>query len=188
MKAAIALILEGEAHDAVRRTTLELQSEGGFRSTGVLLPAHVSLKHPFFVPGVAEAETFFDRFASSLNPIALTLTTLEFWTLGEIIIAFLDVQEDTALRTIHNRLNLDLELEIGDTDAQYDGMAYHFHATTAIDRASSKHLETRDSRTGERFDITTSAQKLGLLVYGDDDFALGSCVCYKTVALEGARA
>jgi len=182
VKAAIALLLEGAAHAAVRRVALELHG-AGFGLSAAQLPAHVSLKQPFDISSLSEVETFFDGFAATLEPIDLTLTSLEFWNIDGAVIAYLDVLKDAALRPIHNRLNLELEAQFGSSPAPFDGDAYHFHATAVIDHANDATLAAMNSRVGERFDIRTTAHSLGLFVFTDDDFALGSYVSYKTLAL-----
>lgn len=183
MKAAIALLLEGAAHAAVRRVALELH-EAGFGLSAAQLPAHVSLKQPFQISSLTEVEAFFDRFASSLEPIDLTLASLEFWHIDDVVIAFLDVLEDAALRPIHTRLNAELEANFGYTPAPFDGEMYHFHATAVIDHATDGTLTAMAARAGERFDLRTTARSLGLFIFTDDDFALASFVSYKTLTLE----
>ena len=183
MKAAIALLLEGAAHAVVRRVALELHS-AGFGLSAAQLPAHVSLKQPFDISSLSAIETFFDGFAASLEPMDLTLTSLEFWHIDDVIIAYLDVLEDAALRPIHNRLNAELEMQFGASPAPFDGEAYHFHATAVIDHANNATLAAMKARAGERFDIRTTANSLGLFIFTDDDFALASCVSYKTLNLE----
>lgn len=182
MKAAIALLLEGEAHAAVRRVALELHG-AGFGLSAAQLPAHVSLKQPFNISSLIEIEAFFDGFAVSLEPIHLTLTSLEFWNVDGAVIAFLDVLEDAALRPIHNRLNAELEAQFGSSPAPFDGDAYHFHATAVIEHANDATLGAMKARAGERFNIRTTANSLGLFVFTDDDFALGTFVSYKTLSL-----
>ncbi len=186
MKAAIALLLEGNAHAAVRRVALELHG-AGFGLSAAQLPAHVSLKQPFDIPNLSEVEAFFDGFAASLEPTDLTLPSLEFWHIDGVVIAYLDVLEDAVLRPIHNRLNLELEAQFGSVPAPFDGEAYHFHATAVIDHANDATLEAMESRAGERFDIRTTVSSLGLFIFTDGDFALGSYVSYKTLALESVN-
>ena len=182
MKAAIALLLEGDAHAAVRRVALELHGVSGFGLSAAQLPAHVSLKQPFNISSVSEVEVFFDGFAASLEPTHLTLSSLEFWNIDDVVIAYLNVLEDDALRPIHNRLNAELKAQFGFSPAPFDGEAYHFHATAVIDHANDATLEAMKTRAGERFDIRTTANSLGLFVFTGDDFALGSFVSYKTLA------
>jgi 2'-5' RNA ligase len=183
VKAAIALLLEGQAHAAVRRVALELH-EVGFGLSAAQLPAHVSLKQPFQISSLSEIEAFFDAFAASLEPVDLTLSSLEFWNADGVVIAFLDVLEDAALRPMHNRLNAALEAQFGPSPAPFDGESYHFHATTVIDHANDVTLAAMQARAGERCDLGTTASSLGLFVYTDDDFALSSFVSYKTLRLE----
>jgi 2'-5' RNA ligase len=184
MKAAIALLLEGDAHAAVRRVALELHRDSGFRLSAAQLPAHVSLKQPFQISSVSEVEAFFDAFAATLEPINLTLPSLEFWNVDGVVIAFLDVLEDAVLRPIHNRLNAALEARFGPRPAPFDGDAYHFHATAVMEHANDRTLEAMRSRAGERFNLSTTARSLGLFVFTDDEFALGSFVTYKIVTLK----
>jgi 2'-5' RNA ligase len=184
MRAAIALILEGEAHATVRRIALELHEEFGYCLEAAQLPAHISLKQVFAVPNLEAIETFFDNFAASLEPIALTLPTLEFWNTDGMMIAYLDVLEDEVLRPIHNRLNAELEARFGNTPAPFDGESYHFHATAAMEYTNPQTLEAQAKRNGERFDVRTTAQHLGLFIYTQDDFEVASFICYKTIALQ----
>ncbi len=179
MKAAIALILEGEAHAAVRRVALELHKQHGYGLSAAQLPVHVSLKQPFQISSLAEIETFFDAFAKKLEPINLTLPTLEFFHVDGVLTAYLDVLEDAKLRPIHNRLNAELEHQFGNTQAPFDGETYHFHATAVMEYENPKTLEAQKLRSGERFDISTTASNLGLFIYTRDDFALASYVVYK---------
>jgi 2'-5' RNA ligase len=187
MKAAIALILEGEAHAAVRRTTLELLETCQLGLRGVQLPAHVSLKQPFKIDNLLTLEAYFDTFARSLEPIPLTLTTLEFWHHEPLVIAYLDVLEDDVLRPLHERLNAELEARFGDTNAPFDGDAYHFHATVTMDHANPAALREQAARAGQRFDLSTKASLLGLFVYTDDEFAPLSYIMYKMVRLREPR-
>jgi 2'-5' RNA ligase len=179
MKAAIALILEGEAHAAVRRVALELHEQHDYGLSAAQLPAHVSLKQPFQISSLSKIEAFFDDFAASLKPINLTLPSLEFFHVDGVITAYLDVLEDALLRPIHNRLNAELEAQFGNTQAPFDGNAYHFHATAVMEYENSRSLEVQKRRSGERFDISTTTSSLGLFIYTRDDFALASYVVYK---------
>jgi 2'-5' RNA ligase len=184
MKAAIALILEGEAHAAVRRVALELHEQYGYCLQAAQLPVHISLKQVFAVPNLEDIETFFDAFASSLEPIHLTLPTLEFWNIDGVMIAYLDVLEDSVLRPLHNRLNIELEAVFGSTPAPFDGDLYHFHATAAMEYTNPQTLEAQVKRMGERFDLKTTASSLGLFIYTRDDFEVASYLCYKTLTLK----
>ncbi len=179
MKAAIAFILEGEAHAAVRRITLELQQTAGMGLRGVQLPVHVSLKQPFQVLDLIAFERYFDEFAASLQPQSLTLTGLQFWNHDGVLISFVDVLEDAALRPIHERLNRELSARFGNADAPFDSKDYHFHATVSIEHVNPSALKVLEARVGERFDLLTVADTLGLFVYTDDDFAPLSYITYK---------
>lgn len=179
MKAAIALLIEGEAYVAVRRVALELHEQYGCGLSAAQLPVHVSLKQPFQISSLPEIEAFFDGFVASLEPINLTLSTLEFFNVDAVMTVYLGVLEDAILRPIHKRLNTELENQFGNTQAPFDGETYHFHATAAIEYENTKTLEAQKLRAGERFDISTTAISLGLFIYTRDDSALPAYVCYK---------
>jgi 2'-5' RNA ligase len=187
MKAAIALILEGEAHAAVRRTALELHQTCGMGLQGIQLPAHVSLKQPFVISDLPALEAYFDAFASSLQPVPLTLTSFQCWRVNDVLIAFIDVLEEATLRPLHERLNHELEAQFGGTHAPFDGDEYHFHATVTIDYANPQSLQVTAARVGERFDIATETFLLGLFVYTDDDFAPLSYMLYKLARIGEPR-
>jgi 2'-5' RNA ligase len=101
---------------------------------------HVSLKLPFVTTDLAGVSALFQEFAATVPPLTLTLTGLDLWTVpageGETGVLFLNVAEQKMLASLHERLNQGLTLRFDNTQAPFDGAAFHFHLTLAVGGAS----------------------------------------------------
>ena len=134
MKATLALLADMEAHNRVRKLAWEFHQK--YR-TGILpLPPHISLKQPFGVTNLTQLEQYMDQFARSIVPFKVTLTKLAIVPASfqgtEYGILWIDVQETSELRQLHNRLNAELSEQLGPVPAEHDGDAYHFHMTVML--------------------------------------------------------
>ena len=130
MKATFVLLANTEIHNLVRKLAWDIHRQ---YHTGIdmgRLPPHVSLKQPFDVGDMAALESYFAELAGSLTLFEVRLTKLDLirTTIDNLDtgILWLDVQETEFLRQLHNRLNHDLALRIGDAPAAFDGAAYPF--------------------------------------------------------------
>ncbi|CAN5785440.1 hypothetical protein BH10CHL1_BH10CHL1_37000 [soil metagenome] len=81
-------------------------------------------------------ETYMAELASSIEPFEVSLTELQLapaiFNGQESGILWLDVLETQTLRQLHNRVNDELSQRFGNTQADYDGPAYHFHMTVML--------------------------------------------------------
>jgi 2'-5' RNA ligase len=146
-------------------------------SLAAQLPPHVSLKQPFPVHDLAAIEAYFDRFATTLAPVSITLTHLDvrhtpLGPLDEHVILWADVKETPDLRALHERLNVELSSQFADTAAPFDGPVYHFHATVSIAmHPYGTHQAMRQAYAATRIAYTFVATHLALFYYDDDSFA-----------------
>jgi 2'-5' RNA ligase len=185
MRVAFALLVDETAHNTLRKWALDAHRR--FR-TGFLaahLPPHVSLKQPFPVRDLTIVEAYFDRLATTLVPIPITLTCLDvrhtpLSTTHEHIILWADVTETPDLRALHERLNVDLCSQFGDTAAPFDGPAYHFHATVSLAiHPSGTQQAMRQAYAATPIAYTFVATQLALFYYDDDSCAPTSYLIYK---------
>ena len=134
MKAAFALLVDDEVHNVVRKLTLEVHRNYSIGLAGSQLQPHVSLKQPFFIADLRSIEAYFDQLAASIEPIALSFPRIGGPAEGPFPVLWLEVEESATLRELHNRINRELEERFANTQAPFDGPAYHFHLTIALGR------------------------------------------------------
>lgn len=138
MRAAFALLADYPTHNTVRRLAWQFYQKYGISLETSRLPPHVSLKQPFDIPDVSALQDYLAELASSLSPLDITLTEPELVEVNEhTSILWLKAEQTPTLHQLHNRLNQELELRFGSTQADFDGPDYQFHMTIAIGRSSS---------------------------------------------------
>ena len=76
MKATFALLFDHHVHNVVRKLAIEVHQTYRVGLAGSQLPPHVSLKQPFAIPDLPAIETYFDVFARSIEPVALTFSRI----------------------------------------------------------------------------------------------------------------
>jgi 2'-5' RNA ligase len=131
MRTAIALLVEDELCNRLASFTLRCR-DYGFGLNVLRLPAHVSLKQPFVVNDFERFEKYFEAFAKHTEPQQLKLDGFLFWDNAEQGVVVVRVADTPRLRQLHSQLNVELEQEFGETQADFDGDAYEFHLTVAI--------------------------------------------------------
>jgi 2'-5' RNA ligase len=185
MRVAIALLTDETAHNILRKWALDAHRRFGTGFVAAQLPPHVSLKQPFRVHDLAAIEAYFDRFATTLAPISITLTQLDMRHVllnptDEHITLWADVKETPDLRAMHEHLNGELSSQFADTTAPFDGPAYRFHATVAMAvHPCGTHQVMYQQYAAVRIAYTFVATHLALFYYDDDSFAPASYITYK---------
>jgi 2'-5' RNA ligase len=105
----------------MRKLAVEIHTKYQMGLLGALLPPHVSLKQPFQVSDLAEVESYFGRLTQCIEPFDLTLAGLEMQLASvndeEYGILWLSVQENQALRDLHNRIKQELSEQFENTHA-----------------------------------------------------------------------
>jgi 2'-5' RNA ligase len=159
--------------------------------TGTLhcrLPPHISLKQPFAIADLTTLEAYMDELAATIAPFEVTLTELQLevgrFQEMEYGILWLDVRETETLRQLHNRINRELAERFGNTDAPYDGAAYHFHMTVMM---AGQPLAVYRKMYAELAEHTVNLQfpvrELAMFVYDEPMGPTGDYLTYKILPL-----
>jgi len=87
----------------------------------------------------------------------------------ETAILWVDVEQSSELRALHQRLNSELEGQFGPTVADHDGDEYHFHMTVAIgNQPCAVYREVLESLGSPNIDLRFRPQELAMFVYADN--------------------
>ncbi len=134
MKAGIALLVDLETHNFMRELAFEIDRKYHTGLVAAQLPPHISLKQPFSIADLAAVARYFDELAARLEPVKVLLKQVQVLVPQNEKspgVVWLDVQESTELRTLHDRINRELAEHFENTAAPFDGPEYHFHATVS---------------------------------------------------------
>jgi 2'-5' RNA ligase len=192
MRATVALLVDHNVHNMIRKLTVDIHSKYQTGFLASLLPPHVSLKQPFQVSSLSRLEAYFDRLAETIQPFEVTLTHLELKVVpfndDELGILWLDVEETQMLRDLHNRINQELSERFENTDAAFDGSAYHFHVTVELGGQSTEvyrriYAEYKDIAANLRF----TASEIAMFYYDDFSGRPGSFITYKVLPVGRSR-
>lgn len=182
MKATFALLLGHEVHNIVRKLAVEVHQNHHIGLAGSQLPPHVSLKQPFLIPTLSAIEAYFDQLARSIDPVALTFSRIG--GPGDAPVLWLEVEETETLRNLHTRINQELAERFPDTQAPFDGSAYHFHLTIALGgRSSSVYQSIAAELESREVVLRAVARHLVLFYYDDNQISPGSFLTYKILPL-----
>ena len=182
MKATFALLFDHHIHNVVRKLAIEVHQTYRVGLAGSQLPPHVSLKQPFAIPDLPTIETYFDVFARSIEPVALTFSRIG--GPDDAPVLWLEVEETETLRHLHNSINRELAERFPNTQAPFDGSAYHFHLTIALGRDPDPVYQVMAAELATReVALRTIARHLVLFYYDDDQISLGSFLTYKILPL-----
>jgi 2'-5' RNA ligase len=136
----IALLINREVQNTVRKLTLNLYLEYCLDLVATLLPQHVSIKSAFQVDKIEDIESYFDTFAQRIEPFAFELQNIELinfekeGSMRELI--WMNIAQNDYLMKLHAQINKDLT-EMGIPLSPFDGDAFNFHSTLFY-RASEK--------------------------------------------------
>src|SRR5260221_12455952 len=182
MKATFALLLDHQVHNVGRKLAVEVHQTYHIGLADSQLPPHVSLKQPFLIPDLSAVEAYFDQLAKSIDP--LTLTFPRIGGPGDAPVLWLEVEDTETLRQLHTRINQELAERFPETQAPFDGPAYHFHLTIALGGASSSIYQSIVAELeSQKVALQAIARHLVLFYYDDDQISLGSFLTYKILPL-----
>ena len=166
MRTAIAVLVEDELSNRLASFTLRCRNYG-FNLNVLRLPAHVSLKQPFVVKDFERFEEYFEEFARHTEPQQLKLDGFLFWgNAAEQGVVVVRVAATPHLRQLHSQLNVELEQEFGETQADFDGDAYEFHLTVAIGAFQADLLpQLQNDIAAWKLDEVTVSSRLAMFIY-----------------------
>jgi 2'-5' RNA ligase len=188
MKATFALLADIEVSNFVRKLAWEIHQK--YRTgTGIcrLLP-HVSLKQLFESENLSRFEAYMHAFTQTIRPFEVKCTELQLVPTTfaglETGILWLDVQETPYLRELHDRLNRELAQRFVNTQAFFDGPAYHFHMTVMMGGQPIEVYRWMFAEISERVvNLSFTANLLALFVYDEPVGLNGDYMVYKILPI-----
>ena len=188
MKATFALLTDTHVYNFARKLAWDIHRTYRTGTAVCRLPPHVSLKQPFEISNLSFLEDFMSELASDIHPFEIQLSKLQLvpTTINDMDtgILWLDVEETDYLRQLHNRLNQDLLLRFGNTQAPFDGTGYHFHLTIAI---AGQPLEVYRQIYSKLSQLTVNLRytlnEIAMFVYDDNSTLNGDYITYKILPI-----
>jgi 2'-5' RNA ligase len=142
----------------------------------------VSLKQPFLITDLVALEAYFDQLPRSIAPLPLSFPCLGGPAAAPIL--WLEVEETETLWQLHIRINQELAERFQETQAPFDGPAYHFHLTIALGGAASAMYQSIAAGLASQYiALQTIARHLALFYFDDDQISPGSFLTYKILPL-----
>ena len=188
MKAGFALLVDHTQHNIIRKLTFELNRDyqTGFR--GAQVPPHISLKQPFRATDVAAVEAYFDGFAASIQPFTVTLQAVEVHPAagpsGDMGVVWIKARDNPTLRGLHMRLNAELAERFANTQADFDGPNYQFHATVvAGGQPPDVYRQIAGALRPPVLPRTCRIREIMMCYFDDDSYAVGTYITYKILPL-----
>lgn len=184
MKAAFALLTNHEVHNIVRKLSWEIHQKYHTGTRHASLPPHISLKQPFGINDLPALENYMEELADSIRPFEVTLTELQVIPISyggtSYGLLWIDVEETQKLRNLHDRLNSELKQRFGNTPADFDGEAYHFHMTITMGGQSVEVYRNFYSEVSEpRINLRFTVRELAMFVYDEPLGPNGEYLCYR---------
>jgi 2'-5' RNA ligase len=189
MNVGFALLVDQPTHNFMRKLAFELDRIYRTGLQAALLPAHVSLKQPFFTEDLPAIETYFDTFAASIPPFEITFDAVEIQLAAgpnrDTGIVWLAARESPLLRDLHNRLNAELAAGFARSQAEFDGPAYRFHATISMG-GQPPDVYRAIAAAYSRVDLGLTCRVTQILMgVADDQEPPGPFISYKILSLGG---
>ncbi len=188
MKTAIAILTDTEVHNFVRKLAWEIHRKYRTGTTICRLPPHVSLKQPFEIEDIARLEAYIHEFAQTIRPFEVKCTELQLVSTifegAETGLLWMAVQETECLRQLHDRLNQELAQRFANTQAPFDGAAYHFHMTVMMGgQPMEVYRKLYDEISERAVNLKFTASALAMFVYDDPLSLNGDYMVYKILPL-----
>jgi len=188
MKATFALLANREVSNWVRKLAWHIHEHYRTGTQHCRLPPHISLKQPFRIPDLTALEVYLNELAGSLEPFEVRLTKFQLVPIvfegTEYGMLWLDVLETDYLRQLHTQLNHDLSQRFGNTQAEYDGSAYHFHMTVMLGgQPMDVYRRIYDEISGRSIPLNYTVEELALFVYDEPMGPNGEYLTYKIVPI-----
>ncbi len=187
MKAAIALLTDYETQNVARRMVYALCHNGEIQFFGSLLPTHISLKQPFDFEDMDRLEACFDNLAGRVAPLTVELDGIYYTEWADYAILGLNVIESSALRALHNQINLELREVVADPSAAHDGEVYRFHMTLELGPVveNNPYKAFYDRLKMKKLRFSFVARYLAMFMYKGNMAKAGAFTTYRIMELGG---
>lgn len=170
MVGGLAILINREVQNLIRKLTLQMHVEYGLDLVATLLPQHVSLKSSFHLEKIDVLDDYFDSLATSIRPFVFDLEQIELVNfekdgiMNEVI--WINVRENQILQAIHQRINQELKDQFNIPMSPFDGDAYSFHSTLFYRTTNQVPLEIYEKAFQEikekNLDLTCVAREIAL--------------------------
>jgi len=122
----IGLVLEKDDENYIRDICKEENKYFNIKEQAFSLPQHISLKTSFNVDENIAVIQYLKEELKNINAIQLEVCNL---TIIDGKVIWLDIEENTFLRELHNKVNLLLKEKFNIGLSGYDGENFKFHST-----------------------------------------------------------
>ncbi len=188
MRAAFAVLANIEAYNFVRRLAWDIHYQYRTSTIDARLPPHISLKQPFAIPDLGALEEYMDGLVRTIEPFEVKLTKLELRSITHqgknYGLLWIAVQENSALRALHSRLNLELSELLGEARGEYDGDEYLFHMTVMIGGQSTDVYRAAFVQIADKeVDLRYTVRHLAMFVYDEPLGPQGEYLTYKILPI-----
>jgi 2'-5' RNA ligase len=188
MKAAFALLANTEVHNLVRKLAWDIHEKYHTGTIDSRLPPHISLKQPFVISNLDLLEEYMDELAKSITPFEVNITEIQIRSIPfegiEFGLLWIDVQEADDLRQLHDRLNKELSQRFGNTRADFDGAAYHFHLTVMIGgQPVDMYRKFYNGLSETKVNLQFTVSELAMFVYDEPMRPQGEYLTYKILPI-----
>lgn len=174
----------------IRKILYKVLSEGKYGIESALLPQHISLKQSFYISDIQEIEDYFDQFVKDLSSFEITFNKVDLINMGskgnESQVLWVDIEDNTHLRNINNKLNSELLSQYSIPMSGFDGPEFHFHSTLTYGHNQYQELEKVKNEINSSFNNIKFNVKKAVLLYSlDDQVRAGRFMTYKILAMQG---
>ncbi len=187
MRAAIALLLDDNAHNFIRELTVDIHRQFGLGYRAAAHWPHITLKQGFPISDLPAIAAYFTEFAGDIPPLDVTFSHIGIAVAPDLDgnergVLWLAADETPDLRNLHNRLNSELAARFEDTAAPFDGDSYRFHSTLFAGGAElATYRRVFDALKDTPLALKTCVVRVGL--FFQDDSVDGSFITYKILSL-----
>ena len=188
MKAAFALLANHEVHNLVRKLSWEIHQKYRTGTRHASLPPHVSLKQPFGIRDLSALENYMDELASSIQSFEVKLIELQVIPISFNGTAYgllwIDVEETKELRSLHIRLNEELNQRFEHTPADFDGDTYHFHMTITMGgQPVEVYRKFYEEVPKPKINAQFTVKELAMFVYDEPIGPNSDYLCYRILPI-----
>ena len=158
---AVVIPLGEEAAHQATGLQIEILRKFGY-NPGLDAYPHITLKMGFDVTEIAPFEALLDRIASEVCPFDITVGGFDSFEEG---ILFLDVEPNSALEKLRQRVLAELSAEHGVKPAAIEGAQFRFHVTVAHGFTRRDFDELKRSYASRKIALNFTACRLALFCH-----------------------
>ncbi|HLD18458.1 MAG TPA: 2'-5' RNA ligase family protein [Candidatus Nanoarchaeia archaeon] len=162
MKLGFAVLLGDESHNFARKIELELCNKFGL-CWGLKQSPHITIKAPFNVKNVDPFVRYLEDLARKTKPFEIQLEGFGYF---EPRVIFLNVKQNTKLKTLHFSILKDMKKSFHIKPHALEGEKIRFHCTLALQDVTKKKLRNAKEYLRQyhpRFRF--KAKSLGVFLY-----------------------